>query len=40
MVAELVINGKLAESDINTLRYSRFAENQPVRGTYDEGLMG
>ena len=40
MVAELVINGKRAESDVNTFRYSRFAENQPVRGMYDEGLMG
>jgi glycine/D-amino acid oxidase-like deaminating enzyme len=44
MVAELVVNGKHAgkgaESDINTFRYSRFAENRPVRGMYDEGLMG
>jgi len=40
MVAELVINGKRAESDVNTFRYGRFAENQPVRGMYDEGLMG
>jgi hypothetical protein len=40
MVAALVINGKRAESDVNTFRYSRFAENQPVRGMYDEGLMG
>jgi glycine/D-amino acid oxidase-like deaminating enzyme len=40
MVAELVISGKRAESDVNTFRYSRFAENQPVRGMYDEGLMG
>jgi hypothetical protein len=40
IVAELVINGKRAESDVNTIRYSRFAENQPVRGMYDEGLMG
>jgi sarcosine oxidase subunit beta len=44
MVAELVINGKQsgkrAESDINTFRYSRFAEGRPVRGLYDEGLMG
>ncbi|MGH7915195.1 MAG: NAD(P)/FAD-dependent oxidoreductase [Candidatus Binataceae bacterium] len=40
MIAELVINGKRAESDVNTFRYSRFAENQPVRGMYDEGLMG
>ena len=39
MVAELVINGKRAESDVHTFRYSRFAENQPVRGMYDEGLM-
>ena len=40
MVAELVINGRRAESDVSTFRYSRFAENQPVRGMYDEGLMG
>jgi len=40
MVAELVINGKRSESDVNTFRYSRFAENQPVRGMYEEGLMG
>jgi len=40
MVAELVINGKQPESDVNTFRYSRFAENQPVHGMYDEGLMG
>jgi hypothetical protein len=39
MVAELLINGKRAESDINTFRYSRFAENQPVCSMYDEGLM-
>ena len=39
MVAELVINGKRAESDVHTFRYTRFAENQPVRGMYDEGLM-
>jgi sarcosine oxidase subunit beta len=40
MVAELVINGKDAESDVHAFRYSRFAENKPVRGMYDEGLMG
>ncbi len=40
MVAELVVNGKRAESDVNAFRYSRFAENKPVRGMYDEGLMG
>jgi sarcosine oxidase subunit beta len=40
MVADLVINGKQPDSDINVFRYSRFAEKQPVRGLYDEGLMG
>ena len=40
MVADLVINGKQPGSDINVFRYSRFAEKQPVRGMYDEGLMG
>jgi glycine/D-amino acid oxidase-like deaminating enzyme len=40
MVAELVINGKRAESDVSAFRYSRFAEGRPVRGMYDEGLMG
>jgi len=40
MVAELVINGKRVESDVHAFRYSRFAENKPVRGMYDEGLMG
>jgi sarcosine oxidase subunit beta len=39
MVADLVINGKLPDSDINAVRYSRFAEKRPVRGIYDEGLM-
>jgi hypothetical protein len=37
---KIVSDGKRAESDVNTFRYSRFAENQPVRGMYDEGLMG
>jgi sarcosine oxidase subunit beta len=40
MVADLVINGKQPDSDINVFRYTRFAEKQPVRGLYDEGLMG
>jgi len=40
MVANLVINGKRAESDVHTFRFSRFAEDKPVRGMYDEGLMG
>jgi hypothetical protein len=40
MVAELVIDGKRTESDVNTFRYTRFAENRPVCGIYDEGLMG
>lgn len=40
MMAELVLHGKQAESDINVFRYSRFAENRPIRGMYDEGLMG
>jgi hypothetical protein len=40
MMAELVINVKRAESDINAFRYSRFVEKRPIRGMYDEGLMG
>ena len=40
MMAELVINGKQTESDINAFRYSRFVEKRPIRGMYDEGLMG
>jgi glycine/D-amino acid oxidase-like deaminating enzyme len=40
MMAELVINGKRAESDIHAFRYSRFAEKHPIRGMYDDGLMG
>ena len=40
MVADLVIDGKRAESDIDAFRYSRFVEKRPVRGMYDEGLMG
>ena len=40
MVADLVINGKQPDSEINVFRYNRFAEKQPVRGMYDEGLMG
>jgi sarcosine oxidase, subunit beta len=39
IVADLVINGKQPDSDINAFRYSRFAEKRPVRGMYDEGLM-
>lgn len=40
MVAELVINGKRPDSDINVFRFNRFAEGQPIRGLYDEALMG
>ncbi len=40
MMTELVINGKRAESDINAFRYNRFAEKRPIRGMYDNGLMG
>jgi len=39
-MAELVINGKRAESDINVFRHSGFAEKRPVRGMYDEGADG
>jgi sarcosine oxidase subunit beta len=40
MMAELVICGKRAGSDVNAFRYSRFAEHRPIRGMYDEGIMG
>lgn len=40
MMAELVVHGKQPGSDIDAFRFSRFAENKPLRGMYDEGLMG
>ena len=40
MMAELIVNGKQPGSDIEAFRFTRFAENKPVRGMYDEGLMG
>ena len=40
MMAELIINGKQPGSDLDAFRFTRFAENQPIRGMYDEGLMG
>ena len=40
MIAELVIHGKSRNSDIDAFRYSRFAEKRPVRGMYEEGLIG
>ncbi len=40
MMAELIINGKQPGSDLDAFRFTGFAENQPIRGMYDEGLMG
>ncbi len=40
MMAELIINGKQPDTDIDAFRFTRFAEKQPIRGMYDEGLMG
>ncbi len=40
MMVELIINGKQPGTDIEPFRLTRFAEKQPIRGKYDEGLMG
>lgn len=40
MMAELVVAGKQPGSDIDVFRFTRFAENQLIRGLYDEGIMG
>ncbi|MFQ5934520.1 MAG: NAD(P)/FAD-dependent oxidoreductase [Dehalococcoidia bacterium] len=39
MMAELITEGPRAGSDISAFRLSRFAEGQPIRGTYGDWLM-
>jgi glycine/D-amino acid oxidase-like deaminating enzyme len=39
MMATLVVEGKRPGDDIDAFRLSRFAEGQPIRGTYGAGIM-
>jgi glycine/D-amino acid oxidase-like deaminating enzyme len=39
MVARLVVDGKTPADDVHAFRFSRFAENKPIRGTYGDWLM-
>jgi hypothetical protein len=39
MVATLVTAGKSPGDDVHAFRLSRFAEGQPIRGTYGDCLM-
>jgi sarcosine oxidase, subunit beta len=39
MVATLVAEGKTPGDDVHAFRLSRFAEGQPIRGTYGDWLM-
>jgi sarcosine oxidase subunit beta len=40
LVSELVIDGEAKSLDIRPLRFSRFAENEPVKITYAYGVIG
>ena len=40
MVCSLIMNGKAPDWDIAAFGFSRFAENNPIVGMYDGGLMG
>lgn len=40
LMAELVVDGRTSALDISPLRWSRFAENDPVKTPYAYGVMG
>ncbi|MSU78020.1 MAG: FAD-binding oxidoreductase [Gemmataceae bacterium] len=40
LMAEMIVDGKAATLDISALRYSRFADNDPVTTPFSYGVMG